>query len=901
VPQPLGATYALERELGRGGMATVYLASDRKHGRRVAVKVLHAELAAVLGPERFLQEIRVLAALQHPHILGLIDSGVFGEEAGELRRRPFYVMPYVEGESLRRRLDREGPLPIVDAVRIADEVAGALDYAHRHGIVHRDVKPENILLHDGRALVADFGIALAVSNAGGQRMTQTGISLGTPQYMAPEQAMGERGVDARADVYALGVVTYEMLAGEPPFTGPSAQAIVAKVMTERPAEPMTRRGTIPLHVQDAVLTALEKLPADRFASAADFAAALAQRAPAPFSRRRAETGRSASRAPVIALGVIALAMAAVAAWALLRRAPAPGAAVAGAVYEATIVLPDSAPLAYVGSSPLGVGTPALAVSPDGATLVFVGQSGATTRLYVRPLDGSTIAALPGTEGAYAPFFSPDGQSVGFFTGGTVKRTSLRGGATVSLAELVLPYGGVWLADGRILVVAQEGRQLAAVPSAGGTPTRVGPEALPLRMVFPEPLPGDSTVLMSTIDTHLAVVSTRTGRAELLGPDGPVALDSVGSAELFAGTNPRFVSSGHLLYHSLDGAVMAVPFDPGSRRALGPPVPVLSGVRLESIWGVGQLAVTRDGALVYARGANGRLNALVWRNDRGQVDTLAAFGRADYGDMDLSPDGTRLVLRMCTSQGTCAPHALRLRDGVQVSLPVDDPASIWVSGTFGWADRGERVFDRRRHRGGDTSSVATVFYSPETPARSESAAGVSVLDVARDGVVLFERGDSLYVARSITELGSTTRVGFQLPEPDAWGHQLRQGGEWVAYTARSEQAGEYVVFLAHTRPPFEHWRASPRGGEEPVWSPAGELVYREGNRWMSVAPPSAPGGRPGAARFLFSGPYLNVLGRSHDIAPDGRHLLIAGPTELTTTSLTLVTNWVARLPARTPRR
>src|SRR6185436_3153888 len=189
---------------------------------------LHPELAAMLGTDRFVQEIRVTANLQHPHILGLIDSGVISDDGGELRGRPYYVMPYIDGETLRERLNRDQQLPIADAIRIATEISSAVDYAHRHGVIHRDIKPENILLHDGSALVADFGIALAASTAG-TRMTETGMSLGTPHYMSPEQAMGEREITARSDVYALGCVTYEMLIGDPPFTGPTAQAIVAKV------------------------------------------------------------------------------------------------------------------------------------------------------------------------------------------------------------------------------------------------------------------------------------------------------------------------------------------------------------------------------------------------------------------------------------------------------------------------------------------------------------------------------------------------------------------------------------------------------------------------------------------------------------------------------------------------
>src|SRR3954454_9086002 len=206
-------------------MATVYQAQDLKHDRPVAIKVLKPELAAVIGADRFLREIKTIATLQHPHILGLIDSG-------EANGTAWYVMPFVEGESLRDRLRREHQLPVGDAVRLASEVAAALDYAHRHGVIHRDIKPENILLHDGAALVADFGIALAVSSAGGSRMTETGMSLGTPHYLSPEQAMGEREITARSDIYSLGVVTYEMLAGEPPFIGPTAQAVIARVMSD---------------------------------------------------------------------------------------------------------------------------------------------------------------------------------------------------------------------------------------------------------------------------------------------------------------------------------------------------------------------------------------------------------------------------------------------------------------------------------------------------------------------------------------------------------------------------------------------------------------------------------------------------------------------------------------------
>ncbi|HSW29684.1 MAG TPA: protein kinase [Longimicrobiales bacterium] len=264
----LASRYRIERELGFGGMATVWLAHDLKHDRDVALKLLRPELAVVLGGERFLREIRITARLQHPHILPLLDSG---EAAGFL----YYVMPYVEGESLRQRLEREGQLPLDEALALTRQIAAALDCAHRQEIVHRDIKPENILLSKGEAVVADFGIALAMRAAGGPRLTETGLSLGTPQYMSPEQAAGDREVDARSDVYSLGAVLYEMLCGEPPHTGPSTPVVIAKLLTQAPVPPRVTRAGVPEHVNGAVLKALAKAPADRFGTAPELVAALA--------------------------------------------------------------------------------------------------------------------------------------------------------------------------------------------------------------------------------------------------------------------------------------------------------------------------------------------------------------------------------------------------------------------------------------------------------------------------------------------------------------------------------------------------------------------------------------------------------------------------------------------------
>ncbi len=302
----LAGAYALERELGRGGMATVYLAQDMKHDRPVALKVLHPELAASLGPERFLREIKLAARLQHPHIMTVLDSG---ESAGQL----WFTMPYIEGESLRDRLTRERQLPVVEAVRLTREAALALDFAHRQGVIHRDIKPENILLVDGQALVADFGIARAVGAAAGPQLTETGMSVGTPAYMSPEQAVGDKGLDARTDIYSLGTVLYEMLAGETPFTAPTAQAMIARRFTETPRPLQQLRETVPDAVAQAVARALAKAPADRFGTAAEFARALDPAGATASSPTRGAAAPASSPAPTGANPASAL---------RLRRRPA---------------------------------------------------------------------------------------------------------------------------------------------------------------------------------------------------------------------------------------------------------------------------------------------------------------------------------------------------------------------------------------------------------------------------------------------------------------------------------------------------------------------------------------------------------------------------------------------------
>ena len=296
----LADRYVIEREIGAGGMATVYLAEDLKHKRKVAVKVLRPELAAVLGPERFLREIETTANLNHPHILPLFDSG----EADSFL---YFVMPYVEGESLREKLNREKPLAMDEALKIAKTVAGALGYAHEQGVIHRDIKPANILLHKGEVLVADFGVALAVQTVGEARLTDTRFSPGTPHYMSPEQAGGEANIDGRSDLYSLACVLFEMLVGEPPFTGPNVQAILARQMNETPPSLRVVRASIPEGVERAVEKALAKTPADRFKTAGEFGTSILM--VEPVRPRRLAAGKWLVSTGIVAVVAIVLVMA----------------------------------------------------------------------------------------------------------------------------------------------------------------------------------------------------------------------------------------------------------------------------------------------------------------------------------------------------------------------------------------------------------------------------------------------------------------------------------------------------------------------------------------------------------------------------------------------------------------
>ena len=873
----LADRYRIDRELGADGMATVYLAQDLKHQRNVAVKVLHPDLAAALGPDRFLAEIKTTANLQHPHILPLHDSG---EALGFL----FYVMPFVDGESLRDRLVREKQLPVDDAVSITREVANALDYAHGHAVIHRDIKPENILLHGGHALVADFGIALAVQSAGGHRMTQTGLSLGTPQYMSPEQAMGERAIDARSDIYALGVVLYELLTGDPPFTGSTVQAIVAKVMTEKPTAPSAIRDTVTPAVERAVLKSLAKLPADRWPTAAAFAAALVAPASEPIVRatipepRPSRVGRAASLAQTAAtLGALGLA-----GWLLTHRG----------------TKPDVDPVRFaIGAGPgehfNALSSQPIAIAPDGRTIAWIGE-GSGRPLFIRSLGDLAPRAVPGTSEVSVPFFSPDGKWIAYFaTNGSVLNSArlfkvpVDGGPVVLVAERVLGLGGTWAPDGRIILGMQGGvgtgltGGLHAVLANGGnvTPITAPLDSVDTQHRWPKILADGKTVLFTSwsarpSSARIGITSLATGKTKLLGITGAI---------------PITVAAGHLLYVLASGALMAVPFDLGSWETTGEAVPVLDHVSVDDQGGL-RVAVSASGTLVYAVGADDWRLVLV---DTHGTATPLLDKPGSYGNPRFSPDGRRIALDLSVPATDIWLFDRRAGTLDRVTTSGNNDRPEWMPDGnqvfFRTAGTGMAVLLRQAVDGGGTADTLFAFRAP-----------IHEGTLTPDGRTLVFR-TSLQTGgnRDIwsVKLGSGAEpVPLLTTRFDELQPQLSPDGRWLAYV--SDESSVHEVYVRPFPGPGVRLRVSIDGGTEPRWTREGDRIfYRSDRRMMAAGVRTSPELMVTDRVQLFEGNYVATAPHTnYDVAPGGKELVMIAPNE-GRQDLIVVVNWIASIRAR----
>ena len=833
-------------------MAIVYLARDLKHGRQVAIKVLHPELSTLLGADRFLREIQLTARLQHPNILPLFDSG----EADSLL---YYVMPYVAGETLRARLERERALPVADALHIATSALAGLGYAHAAGILHRDLKPENILLAGGQAILADFGIALAVTSAAGKRLTETGFSLGTPQYMSPEQATGDRDLDARSDLYAMGCVLYEMLTGDPPHTGRTVQAIVAKVISERPAAIRATREMVPPHVEAAVLTALAKWPADRFASAAEFSQALAQadgRTLALPAAGEASGGRWRRRFG-IAAGAALLAGAA-AIWGWTRR-PADAPSV-GPVARATIDIPADQ---QIGHRPRAH---PFDLSPDGAQLVYVAASGSSRQLYLRRLDADEPRAIPGTQEANQPFFSPDGRWIGFFADGKLQKVAVAGGAPIQITSAPSrPTGASWGDDGTILYHLED-KGLFRVSDGGGAPARI--EAAGELGVWPHVLPGARHALV-TIRDSLALLTLATGELRMLLP----------------GSQARYLPTGHLLYAAsvLREVLQLVPFDLERLRVTGAPLPALDNVFRGEASSAISFAVSRSGVLVYIVG--GFRRSLVWVHPNGREEALPVEPMG-YRFPDLSPDGRYLAVTIDPRPSDIWVLDLeRPGNDRRLSTPQHEIGSVW--------SRDGRGFLTNR------AGLVWVPWPAGEPRRVDDRALPQFHPTwMADGRIMAfepspESGDDLILldpAARTSDYFLRTSGNERMPSasPD---------GKWVAFA--SDQTGTFEVYVVSYPVPGEQHRVSTGGGIDPRWAANGNIYYQNGTTIMAAAVRIAP-------RFSVVGSPRAVTDRASgftgwwDVAPDGRLLLVRGDRR-TMRQFQVVFNWFEEIRAKTPGR
>ncbi len=877
----LSDRYHIEHELGAGGMATVYLAQDIKHDRKVALKVLRPELAAVIGAERFLVEIKTTANLQHPNILALYDSG----EADSFL---FYVMPYIEGESLRDRIDREKQLPIDEAVALATEVAGALDYAHRHDVIHRDIKPENILLHDGRALVADFGIALAVTSAGDNRMTETGMSLGTPHYMSPEQAMGERELDARSDVYALGCVLYEMLTGEPPFTGITAQAIVARVVTESPRLLIPQRHTIPAHVEASVLKAIEKLPADRFATGALFADALTHPGAVPLAAAApSEEPLLKKLTPLtVALAAVSIVLTGLLLWSVATSS-APPIDVIRVRLEAQAV-----------GGPTWLRTtmgPSMTLSPDGRTMIRTGPAAGAgrggTQLWIRRWDQLQEEPIRGTVGGVSPVFSADGRSVAFLNVlNELRVQSLGSGTQVialdsGLSDVSIRGGGIaWGSDNMLYGAGLHGLIRVDPEGGGGVTeqlTRVDTLNGEMTHGWVDVLPDANGALITIVPREIADLDQHV-----------VAVVDFGTGEvreIFQGVFARYVHPGYVVFVLGDGTMHAAPFDASALTVTGDAMLLPDNIQVGPI-GAAQLAVSRAGSMVYAAARN-MDDRLVWVDRDGKEEEIPWEGFGGMISPTLSPDGERFAVSIRNAEGlhvwardTDGGQATRLSyhgaDNTRMAWTPDGQSVTFISDRLGPAApfqaRADGSGGEVQLPTGDPRAVFGLAWSPDGEwlvlRTDNQATGRGDILVLRPGVDSVAR---VLVATPAEEVAPTI-------SPD---------GRWMAYVSSTSGARE--IYVRPFMRDGQALRVSLTGGTEPLWSRSGrELFYRSAADSL-VAVEVAPGPtlRLGRRQALFSigGYHASIFHRNFDVAPDGQRFLMIRDAE-GQDNLVVVFNW-----------
>jgi Tol biopolymer transport system component/predicted Ser/Thr protein kinase len=891
--------YEILSGIGAGGMGEVYKARDTRLDRIVAIKVLPTHLADKPDlRERFEREARTVASLNHPHICTLHD---IGQQDGV----DYLVMEYLEGETLAQRL-LKGSLPLEQVLQYAIEIADALDKAHRKGVTHRDLKPGNIMLTKTGTKLLDFGLAklkqevvpanvqLSQLPTANDPLTARGTIVGTLQYMAPEQLEGKE-VDARTDIFAFGVVVYEMATGKRAFEGKSQASLMVAILEREPPAMSSLQPMTPPALDRVVKKCLAKDPEERWQNAHDLMSELkwiaeggsqVTFAPTATAKGIRTLGR---RGIVLSVGALlfGVAIASLAVW-NLRPSPSPQ-----PVSRTVINLPPGQQLAG-----LDLG-PAVALSPDGTHLAYVARQGGTQQLYLRAMDSLEAQPIPGTEGAINPFFSPDGQWVGFFAGRKLKKVSVSGGAALNLVDALQPQGASWGSQGTIAFGQRNIAPLLQMPDSGGTPqplTRLEKGEQSHR--WPEFLPGGKAVLFAS------------GAGVTNWASPKIAVQSFGTGErrnLFqGGTQPRYAPSGHLVY-AQGGSLMAVPFDPQRLVVTGAAVPVVEGVLQSPTTGAAQYSFSATGSLVYASGGlQSNQRRLVWVDRKGVEQVLPAPTHS-YRSPRLSPDGRRVAatieesesniwlydlaretLTRLTFQGSYNLMGAWTPDGKRIAFESDkeEPPNIFwqlADGSGGL----ERL----------TSSEyiqAPNSWSPD----GQLMAFFEITPTTGYDIWVLRLGDPSAGQGQVRKAQPFLQTSFAESVP-----QFSPDGRWLAYI--SDESGRFEIYVQPYPGPGGKWQISTEGGTEPVWNHNGrELFYRSGDKMMAVDIATQPSFAAGKPRMLFEGQYVPTPATipNYDVSPDGQRFLMLKPIEqaqAAPTQINVVLNWFEELKRRVP--
>jgi serine/threonine protein kinase len=893
--------YEILTAIGAGGMGEVYKARDTRLDRIVAIKVVPTHLADRSElRERFEREAKTIASLNHPHICVLHD---IGQQDGT----DYLVMEYLEGETLAQRLQK-GALPLEQVLQFAIEISDALDKAHRKGVTHRDLKPGNIMLTKSGTKLLDFGLAklkqevipanvsLSDLPTANDPLTAEGSIVGTMQYMAPEQ-LEAKEVDARTDIFAFGAVVYEMATGKKAFEGKTSASVMAAILKDEPPAMSSLQPMTPPTLDRAVKKCLAKEPDQRWQTASDLCGELKWIAESGSQVTLGPTGATkgihtlGQRPLILGLGslLLGLVIASLATWnSRPSHAPSPQ-----PVTRTVINLPPGQQLAGMEYGP------SVALSPDGTHLTYVARQGGTQQIYLRPMDSLESRPVPGTESAVIPFFSPDGQWVGFFAGGKLKKVSVGGGAALVLGDAGQPYGASWGGQGMIAFAPAAVSALQQVSETGGAPqplTRIEKGGVAHR--WPEFLPGDRAVLFADGSSGINFTNVQ------------VAVQSVGTGErrnlIQGGTNPRYAPSGHLVY-AQGGSLIAVPFDPQRLTATGAAVPVVEGVLQSPVNGFAQYSISATGSLVYVPGGVQSTQCrLVWVSRNGVEQPLAAPVRA-YQFPQLSRDGRRVAVVITEQESQIWLYDLSREtltrftfEGNTNTNPVWTPDDKRIAFNSNKEGPGNLFWQLADGSGGlerlNTSDYTRVpmSWSPD----GQLLAFFEVNPTTQRDIWVLRMGDPSAGSGQVQKVQPFLETPFDESVP-----RFSPDGRWLTYI--SNESGRFEIYVQSYPGPGGKWQISTEGGTEPAWNRNGrELFYRSGDKMMAVEITTQPNFSAGKPRMLFEGQYepSPATTPNYDVSPDGQRFLMLKPSESTVaapTQINVVLNWFEELKRRVP--